>query len=236
MKPEKTSLDRQQNLEALLPWKRVLDLTILILSLPFSIPLAVVIGVFTKLSSPGPLLFRQERIGFLGQRFICLKFRTMHLAAGSTTHRDHFHQLIETETPMTKLDLKGDPRLIPGGAFLRATGLDELPQLLNVLCGEMSIVGPRPCLEYELEKYSDWHLQRFETLPGLTGWWQVGGKNRTTFNEMMRMDIWYAQNKSLWLDLNIIFRTLPALAGQLLEVRYSNRRDTSPRVARVTAS
>ena len=215
---------------ALPAWKRGLDLALILLSAPVTIPIAAAIAALIKLSSRGPVLFRQERIGYRGQRFICLKFRTMHVAAASDTHRDHFQKLTEKDTPMTKLDLKGDPRLIPCGACLRATGLDELPQLINVLRGEMSLVGPRPCLPYEAEKYADWHNQRFDTLPGLTGWWQVSGKNRTTFNEMIRMDIWYAQHKSFGLDLLIIARTLPVLIGQLLENRLANRGATSPQV------
>ena len=196
-------------------WKRVLDVALILLSAPITILAGAVIACLIKVSSRGPVLFRQERVGYHGQRFTCLKFRSMHVAADISTHRDYFHQLMQTDTPMTKLDRKGDPRLIPGGRLLRSSGLDELPQLLNILCGEMSLVGPRPCLPYEHEKYADWQLQRLETVPGLTGWWQVCGKNRTTFNEMIRMDIWYAQHKSLWIDLEIIIHTLPALAVQL---------------------
>lgn len=216
-------------------WKRALDLALILISAPITILTGAVIACIIKVSSRGPVLFRQERVGHRGQRFICLKFRTMHVAADSTTHRQHLHQLMQSDSPMTKLDLKGDPRMIPCGRLLRATGLDELPQLLNVLRGQMSLVGPRPCLAYELEQYSDWHLQRFETLPGLTGWWQVHGKNRTTFNEMMRMDVWYAQHKSLWLDVGVIFRTPLALAGQLLDSRLANRGATAARVAKVEA-
>jgi lipopolysaccharide/colanic/teichoic acid biosynthesis glycosyltransferase len=224
----------QQGADVTIPsWKRALDLALILLSAPITILVGAVIVCVVKVSSRGPVLFRQERIGYRGRRFICLKFRSMHVAADTTTHRDHLHELMQSDSPMTKLDLKGDPRLIPFGRLLRASGLDELPQLLNILRGEMSLVGPRPCLAYEYEKYSDWQLQRFETVPGLTGWWQVRGKNRTTFNEMIRMDIWYAQHKSLWLDLGIIFRTIPALAGQLLESRLANCGEPSPQVAKV---
>lgn len=224
---------RRQDVVPIPLWKRALDIALILVSSPITILAGAVIVCIVKVSSRGPVLFRQERVGYRGRRFICLKFRSMHVAADTTTHRDHFHQLMQTDSPMTKLDLKGDPRLIPCGRLLRSTGLDELPQLLNILRGEMSLVGPRPCLPYEYENYSDWQLQRFETLPGLTGWWQVSGKNRTTFNEMMRMDIWYAQHKSLWLDLGIIFRTLPALAGQLLEARLANRGEPPATVAKV---
>ncbi len=133
---------------------------------------------------------------------------------------------------MTKMDLKGDPRLIPFGAVLRATGFDELPQLVNILRGEMSLVGPLPCLPYEYEKYTEYQKHRFDALPGLTGLWQVSGKNQTTFSEMIQMDISYAKHKSLWLDLKIIARTIPALISQLVQFRLANRRVPSPKAER----
>lgn len=216
-------LERQPNPEALPSWKRILDLTLLILSLPFTLPLASVLAVFIKLSSPGPLIFRQERIGLRGERFRCFKFRTMKVNADNAAHRDYLKQLISSKTPMTKMDLKGDCRLIPGGALLRATGLDELPQLVNVLRGEMSLVGPRPCLVYEFEEHIDWQKHRYDALPGLTGLWQVSGKNRTTFTEMVQMDIWYATHRSLWLDLKIIARTPFTLLGQVVAARFAGQ-------------
>ena len=118
---------------------------------------------------------------------------------------------------MTKLDAAGDPRLIAGGRFLRASGLDELPQIFNVLRGEMSLVGPRPCLPHEFERYGAWQQERVNAPPGLTGFWQVNGKNKTTFNEMVAMDIFYARKMSLGLDLRIILKTIPALIEQTLE-------------------
>lgn len=206
-----------------LAWKRALDLSLIILSAPLTIPLAAVIALVIKLVSRGPALFRQQRVGLHGQTFMCLKFRTMKVNADTGVHRNYLNELIGSDAPMKKMDVKGDSRLIPLGALLRATGLDELPQLINVLRGEMSLAGPRPCVPYEAEKYSDWHKRRFEALPGLTGWWQVCGKNNTSFNEMIQMDIWYAENQSLWLDLKIILFTVPALLSQVLEVRQSNR-------------
>jgi lipopolysaccharide/colanic/teichoic acid biosynthesis glycosyltransferase len=121
---------------------------------------------------------------------------------------------------MAKLDLHGDPRLIPGGWWLRASGLDELPQIINVLRGEMSLVGPRPCLPYEYDRYLPWQKERFSTLPGLTGLWQVSGKNKTTFDEMMHLDIHYARNKSLWLDLKILLMTVSAV---IIEIKNTRR-------------
>jgi lipopolysaccharide/colanic/teichoic acid biosynthesis glycosyltransferase len=126
---------------------------------------------------------------------------------------------MEKDCPMTKLDAAGDPRLIAGGRFLRASGLDELPQIFNVLRGEMSLVGPRPCLPHEFERYGVWQRERVNAPPGLTGYWQVNGKNKTTFSEMIAMDIFYARNMSVWLDLKIILKTIPALIEQMLESR-----------------
>jgi len=148
---------------------------------------------------------------------MCFKFRTMFVDADTTTHQGHLNQLMNSNTPMMKMDSRGDPRIIPLGLFLRASGLDELPQLINVLRGEMSLVGPRPCLPYEYDKYLPWQKKRFGTVPGLTGLWQVSGKNKTTFVEMIQLDIKYAKNKSLWWDLKIILMTVPALIIQMLE-------------------
>ena len=124
---------------------------------------------------------------------------------------------------MVKMDATGDSRIIPLGKLLRSSGLDELPQLINVLKGEMSLVGPRPCLPYEAEKYLPWQQERFNAAPGLTGLWQVSGKNRTTFTRMMQLDIEYAQNKSLWLDLKIIFKTIPALLVQMSDMLLNKK-------------
>jgi len=204
-------------------WKRVLDCFSVVVLSPFLLVVAGTVALYIKLSSRGPVLFKQERVGVGGNRFLCMKFRTMKVGADHRAHKDYFRQLMRKETPMTKMDLGGDERLIPFGAVLRATGLDELPQLINVCRGEMSIVGPRPCLPYEYEEYSNWARRRFEALPGLTGLWQVSGKNRTTFNEMIQLDIWYAEHRSLWLDLKIIVRTIPALVVQVMETRMAAR-------------
>ena len=173
----------------------------------------------TTVASPGPILFRQERVGYKGRRFKLYKFRTMHGTAPTTSHQDHFSQLMRSNVPMQKLDARGDSRIIPGGALLRASGLDELPQIINVLRGDMSIVGPRPCIPYEYEKYSAWQRERTNTQPGLTGLWQVSGKNRTTFDEMIRLDIAYTQKRSFWLDAKIIAMTIPALCTQVIDTR-----------------
>lgn len=200
-------------------WKRSLDWALILLTIPIWAPVMLLIGLGIKFFSRGPILFKQERVGLNRQRFTCLKFRTMKVNADSAGHQRHLKSLMQSQVPMTKLDAAGDPRLIPGGMLLRATGLDELPQLFNVLRGEMSLVGPRPCTLYEYDGFLPWHLERFQTLPGLTGLWQVSGKNKTTFDEMMHLDIDYARQKSLWLDLRILVKTLPAMIGQVREAR-----------------
>lgn len=195
----------------------------------------VLIAALVRLVSSGPVFFRQERMGFRGSRFMCFKFRTMFVGADTAVHRGHLNDLMNSNAPMVKMDAHGDPRLIPFGLLLRSTGLDELPQIINVLRGEMSLVGPRPCIAYEYEKYTDEQKERFNTLPGLTGWWQVSGKNRTTFTEMIRLDIEYAREKSLWFDIKIIFKTLPAIFTQIHDVLARKaRRSSSAAVARKT--
>ena len=144
--------------------------------------------------------------------------------AETRSHEQHLASLMGNNSPMTKLDAAGDPRLIPLGRILRATGLDELPQIFNVIRGDMSLVGPRPCLPYEFQRYERWQQERVNAAPGLTGYWQVNGKNKTTFSEMIEMDIYYSRNMSLPLDLTIILKTLPAITQQVLEAQTRKRR------------
>jgi lipopolysaccharide/colanic/teichoic acid biosynthesis glycosyltransferase len=205
----------------------MLDLTIIGMLLPGVLLLGGVVALVLGCGSRGPVLFRQRRVGCRGREFTCYKFRTMRVNADTASHRCHTARLIRSDAPMTKLDARRDPRLVPFGATLRATGLDELPQLINVVRGEMSIVGPRPCLPYEFELYEPWQRRRVEAVPGLTGLWQVSGKNRTTFSQMVRLDIEYAERASLWLDLKIIFMTLPALVRQCLEMRALSRKEAA---------
>jgi lipopolysaccharide/colanic/teichoic acid biosynthesis glycosyltransferase len=155
----------------------------------------------------------------------------MFCGAETRTHEGHLQQLMDDNVPMTKMDDKGDARIIPFGRLLRASGLDELPQLINVLKGEMSLVGPRPCMAYEAAKYLPWQLERFNAVPGLTGLWQVNGKNRTTFTRMIQLDIEYARTKSLFLDLKIIFKTVPALLAQLRDTRQQKKSALAPSAA-----
>jgi exopolysaccharide production protein ExoY len=200
-------------------WKRALDFACIFLALPAVIFGMALIAAFIKTVSPGPVFFKQERVGYRRRRFRCWKFRTMMAGTDPAAHQQHLKKLLQSDAPLTKMDAAGDPRLIPCGTILRATGLDELPQLFNVLRGEMSLVGPRPCTPYEEESYRPWQYARFDTLPGLTGLWQVSGKNETTFTEMIALDILYARTKSPWLDLKIMARTLPVLMSQVRQAR-----------------
>jgi lipopolysaccharide/colanic/teichoic acid biosynthesis glycosyltransferase len=208
-------------------WKRVLDLALIVILSPLLVFFGLLVSVLVKASSPGPVLFRQQRIGYKGREFTCFKFRTMHVNSGDDSHAHHTTQLIRSEQPMIKLDEFNDPRLVPIGSALRASGLDELPQLLNVLRGDMSIVGPRPCMPYEYESHEPWQRRRFNAVPGLTGLWQVSGKNRTTFTQMVQLDIKYAERQSLWLDLKIIAKTFPTLLRQCFEVRAAKRKQAA---------
>ena len=211
-----------------LRWKRILDISVILLALPLLLPLMAIVALLIRVVSAGPVLFKQERVGYLGQRFMCFKFRTMFVGADAAAHQGHLHRLMDSNTPMTKMDSEGDPRIIPFGLLLRSSGLDELPQLINVLRGEMSLVGPRPCLPYEYERYLPWQKKRFASTPGLTGLWQVSGKNRTTFVEMIQLDIKYTREKSLWFDIKILARTIPALITQLRETRRREKILSSP--------
>lgn len=205
-------------------WKRGFDLALCLLALPPVLAASGCMSVWIKLTSPGPIFFTQERVGYNGRRFLLYKFRTMQVNADVATHRQHFSQLVQSKRPMQKLDGLHDRRLIRGGWLLRASGADELPQIINILRGEMSIVGPRPCIPYEYENYSAQDRLRLGSTPGLTGLWQVSGKNRTTFAEMVRLDIEYSRKRSLTLDLLIAVKTLPALWTQIADTRLSRRR------------
>jgi lipopolysaccharide/colanic/teichoic acid biosynthesis glycosyltransferase len=212
------NIDRAESVEVPY-WKRILDVACILLCLPFWLPVVIVVALWILIASPGPIFFRQERVGYRGRPFMMFKFRTMRVNAETASHENHLKQLIQANCPMTKLDACGDPRIIRGGRVLRSMGLDELPQLFNVLRGEMSLVGPRPCTPKEFEAYQAWQRERVNAQPGLTGYWQVNGKNRTTFTEMVDMDITYTKNMSLRLDLAIMLRTVPAVMTQLFEAR-----------------
>ena len=207
-------------------WKRILDTTMVLIAAPLWLPISVFVAILIKSSSPGPVLFIQERVGLRGRRFNCYKFRTMRWNADQNVHQKYTKDLMRSNRPMTKIDSVGDPRVIRFGTMLRTIGLDELPQIINILKGDMSLVGPRPCLPYEYDNYLPWHKHRFHGLPGLTGLWQVTGKNRTTFDQMVTLDVKYLRSASPWLDLTSILKTLPAI---LLQVRESKAKRDEPR-------
>jgi lipopolysaccharide/colanic/teichoic acid biosynthesis glycosyltransferase len=193
-----------------------MDVAGALLGLALFSPLFVLIPMYVRAVSPGPVLFTQTRRGYLGREFRMLKFRTMHFGADTAIHRHHLIDLIQSnradDKPMAKLER--DPRLLPFGGVLRGLCLDELPQLFNVLSGDMTLVGPRPAIPYEADAYALWHTGRFDAVPGMTGLWQVSGKNRLSFHEMVCLDIRYARDLSLWIDLWILFKTVPAVLGQ----------------------
>ncbi|MFL6255715.1 MAG: sugar transferase [Pyrinomonadaceae bacterium] len=198
--------------------KRAFDVLAAAAALVVLSPLWVLMALLIKLDSKGPVLYRQERVGMDGRVFLFLKFRTMLTGADDREHREYQRRYIEGR-PETNLGdslrpvykLHADPRVTRTGRWLRRTSLDELPQLLNVLRGDMSLVGPRPPIPYEVEAYALWHRKRLDMKPGMTGLWQVSGRNRLSFDEMVKLDLFYIENWSLWLDLKIMLRTLPVL-------------------------
>ena len=199
-------------------WKRGLDVVVASLALLLLAPVFILLILHIKAVSPGPAFFRQERVGLRGRRFACLKFRSMQHCADTSGHERYLEELQRTDKPMAKLDARDDARLIRLGRLIRASALDELPQLLNVLNGDMSLVGPRPAIPYEYEGYAPWQRLRFCAVPGMTGLWQVSGKNRTTFSEMIRLDTRYALTKRPVLDLWILLSTPRVLVEQVVEL------------------
>ncbi|NOY86854.1 MAG: sugar transferase [Deltaproteobacteria bacterium] len=197
--------------------KRAIDIAGSLLGLTILSPLFLAVGAFIKLVSPGPVFFKQNRVGYLGSPFTMWKFRTMKVNADASVHEKHLNHLINSDETLTKLDLGKDNRLIPLAGLIRKTCVDELPQLINVLLGDMSLVGPRPCISYEARGFQRWQHRRFNAFPGMTGLWQVCGKNRTTFKEMMRLDIRYSEERSLWSDTWILVRTFPAILTQIAD-------------------
>lgn len=198
-------------------WKRWLDLILIAMTFPVWLSALAFVSLWIRIVSPGPLLYRQERIGYWGRRFMILKFRTMHVNSETLSHEGYFEKLMQSNCPMTKLDVCGDARLIRGGRIIRALGLDELPQLFNVMRSEMSLVGPRPCTPHEFDRYRPEDKLRVNAPPGLTGYWQVNGKNKTSFSQMISMDIYYGQRMSMLMDLVIILKTVPAIGIQVCE-------------------
>ena len=198
--------------------KRALDITISLATLILASPLLLLTVLAIKLDSRGPVFFVQRRVGLNGRTFPMIKFRSMRTDNDASQHKAYLKGLIkggeaqavdEQGKPVYKI--KSDPRVTRVGRFIRKTSIDELPQLVNALLGHMSLVGPRPPIEYEVAEYEDWHLNRLHIRPGLTGLWQVSGRNRLSFEQMVRLDIDYIENWSLWLDLKILLKTIPVL-------------------------
>ena len=200
--------------------KRVMDILGSLAALTLLSPVFLVIALAVKLTSRGPILFRQRRIGQHGRSFTFLKFRSMYVGNDASIHREYVKQLItgkaekqsSTGNGEAVYKLTKDPRITTVGAFLRKTSLDEIPQFLNVLRGEMSLVGPRPPVPYEVESYDFWHRRRvLEAKPGITGLWQVKGRSRVKFDDMVRLDLQYARTWSPWLDVKILLQTPGAM-------------------------
>jgi lipopolysaccharide/colanic/teichoic acid biosynthesis glycosyltransferase len=200
-------------------WKRTMDIICSLTGILLLLPFLLLAIIFIKIVSPGPIFFKQDRVGYGGKIFSMLKLRTMHPNSDSSMHEKHMAEIINGDDkndlymPISKVP--NDPRIIPFGKFLRVAALDELPQLYNILVGDMSLVGPRPPIPYEVDEYKFWHSDRFDVVPGLTGLWQVSGKNKLPFNEMIRLDIRYIQNRSFWLDLKILLLTPSVIISQL---------------------
>lgn len=199
--------------------KRTLDVIGATVGLVILSPLLFLIGLAIRLESAGPALFKQTRLGRGGRPFVFYKFRTMVDGNDPTIHRQYVARLISGDTDELRGDtgsfkLECDARVTRFGRILRRTSIDELPQLLNVLRGDMSMVGPRPPLPYEAELYSSHALRRLECTPGITGLWQVSGRCQTTFDEMVELDIAYMETWSVWLDLGILLRTVPVVFGR----------------------
>ena len=199
--------------------KRFIDLSSSLLVLIVGFPFLFAVALLIKLTSKGPVFFTQERIREYGTVFTLYKFRTMKTNCDDSLHREFTRSFIQGQLPKSTLDekesspykLKDDPRVTAVGNFLRRTSLDEIPQFINVLRGEMSIVGPRPPLAYEYEYYEDWHKLRLTVKPGLTGLWQVSGRSSVPFHEMVMLDLYYIENWSLRLDTKIMLQTVPVM-------------------------
>ncbi len=203
-------------------FKRAFDAIAAAIGLLFLAPLFGVVALLIKLDSPGPVFFKQKRIGENGRPFEMFKFRSMRCDADPEIHKAYVQRLIKENIGVgaasgkqVSLKMEDDPRITRVGRIIRKTSIDELPQLLNVLRGDMSLVGPRPPLPYEVELYEEWHKHRLDVPPGVTGWWQVKGRNRVSFDEMIRMDLYYIEHRSFWMDLKILLLTpWAALSGK----------------------
>lgn len=198
--------------------RRFVDVSVSSVVLLLLAPLLLAVLAGIKISSPGPVIFRQTRIGFGGKPFDFYKFRSMHVGTSESSHQEFVEEFIRgnadnasRENELKVFKIKDDPRIFRFGRFIRRTSLDEMPQLFNVLKGDMGLVGPRPCLPYEWEAYDEWHRDRLRVVPGCTGLWQVIGRSTVTFEDMVIMDLYYISNYSLLLDFRILYKTLPVI-------------------------
>lgn len=199
--------------------KRAFDLLVSLLALLVAGPVMLIIALIIKRSSPGPVFFIQERLGRDGRPFKFYKFRSMKHNSDDAIHRQFAAMFINGDNEGCSASnegeevfkLKADPRITRIGAWLRKTSMDELPQLINIIKGDMSLVGPRPPISYEIENYQPWHMERLKAVPGLTGIWQVSGRSEVSFDDMVRMDVRYINQWSFWQDLAIIFKTVPVV-------------------------
>jgi lipopolysaccharide/colanic/teichoic acid biosynthesis glycosyltransferase len=203
-----------EDVEAIPVVKRALDLLVTVPALLLFSPVMVVIALAVKLDSTGPAMFRQERVGRNGHTFGCWKFRSMYHDCDEEYHREQARNWFKGTPGQAGYKPRTDPRITRIGRILRATSLDELPQLLNVLVGDMSLVGPRPAIPYERALYKPWYLERERVNPGITGLWQVSGRDNVSAETMMLLDVVYVRRSSPWLDLKILACTVPALFGR----------------------
>jgi exopolysaccharide biosynthesis polyprenyl glycosylphosphotransferase len=192
--------------------KRGMDILVSLAILIFLVPLFLIVVLLIRLDSPGPAVFRQKRVGRNGREFVLYKFRSMKSGCDANVHRDYVTKLILDKESSNGENgcykLEHDTRITRIGRVLRKTSLDELPQLVNVLKGEMSLVGPRPALAYEVDIYKPWYAGRLLAKPGMTGLWQVGGRSEKNFDEMVELDLKYIKRWSLWLDVKILLKTV----------------------------
>jgi lipopolysaccharide/colanic/teichoic acid biosynthesis glycosyltransferase len=196
--------------------KRMFDLVVALCLMVLMLPVLIIIWMLVRTTSPGKAMFRQTRIGRLGRPFVMYKFRTMHVDCDDAIHREYVRKLLTDDTPPVGgakglYKLEADPRVTRIGRLLRKTSLDELPQLLNVVKGNMSLVGPRPALPYEAELFSATHRARFLVAPGVTGLWQICGRSKLPMQQGLDLDLQYVHSRTFWLDLRILIKTLPAV-------------------------
>jgi lipopolysaccharide/colanic/teichoic acid biosynthesis glycosyltransferase len=193
--------------------KRTIDIIGALIGLIVFFPVFLIITVIIKMTSPGPVIFKQQRLGKNLRPFTFYKFRSMHHNCDTTIHQSYMQQFIKGNINSDYYKLIGDNRITPFGKFLRKSSLDELPQFWNVLKGDMSLVGPRPVIGYEVNNYKPDYFKRFDVLPGITGLWQINGRSQVSFDESIKMDLVYIDKQSIWFDIKILFKTVIVVIG-----------------------